>query len=101
MIITYDDAKKSQIDTGLEETATKLTVALNYGVDISIPNGFSRAGDIGNTLSALRTAKSTVSQAQTWLTKTNNEFAAIGEASKNRTQLIENKKIIKKDLLVK
>lgn len=101
MLIVYDDAKKTQIDNGLEETATKLNVALNYGVDISVPNGFSRAGDIGNALSALRNAKTTVTQAQAWLARTNNEFAAKNEASVKRTQLIENKKIIKKDLLVK
>lgn len=101
MIITYDDSKKTQIDNGLEETAIKLNTAINYAVDISVPYGFSRPNDIGNALSALRSAKNTVSQTQTWITKTNNAFTAKGDASKNRTQSIENKKIIKKDLLVK
>ena len=101
MIITYDDSKKTQIDNGLEDTLVKLNTAINYADGISVPYGFSRANDIGNTVSALRNAKNTVSQAQNWITKTNNAFAAKSEASKNRTQSIENKKIVKKDLLVK
>ena len=101
MIITYDDSKKTQIDNGLEDTLGKLNTAINYADGISVPYGFSRANDIGNAISALKSAKNIVSQAQTWITKTNESFSAKCEASKNRIQSIENKKIVKKDLLVK
>ena len=56
MIITYDDSKKTQIDNGLEDTLGKLNTAINYADGISVPYGFSRANDIGNTVSALRNA---------------------------------------------
>jgi hypothetical protein len=101
MIVTYDDTKKNLIDNGLEITASKLNTAINYGGGIAVPSGFERSGDISNTITTLKTAQRTVSQARSWLTKTNNAFQAHNEAATKRAQSIQNVKIVKKDLLVK
>lgn len=101
MKILYDDSKKRNIDTGLEETSTKLTKAINYAEGISVPYGFNRKSDISTCLTALRNSKNLVSQAQNWITKTNNGFNSKSEAIKNRLAKIENKKIVKQNLLVK
>ena len=101
MIVTYDDTKKNLIENGLEITASKITTAINYGSGISVPSGFERAGDISNAITTLKVAQRTVSQARSWITKTNNAFEAYNEAAKKRAQSIQNVKIVKKDLLVK
>jgi hypothetical protein len=101
MKILYDDSKKRNIDTGLEETNTKLANAVNYAEGISVPYGFGRKGDIQTRLSTLRSSKNIVGQAQSWITKTNNDFNSKSEAIKSRLSKIENKKIVKKDLLIK
>ena len=101
MKILYDDSKKRAIDTGLEETNTKLTKTINYAEGISVPYGFSRKGDIQSCLTALRNSKNIVNQAQNWITKTNNGFNSKSEAIKNRLAKIGNKKIVKQSLLIK
>ncbi len=101
MKILYDDSKKRNIDTSLEEASDKLTKALNYAEGISVPYGFSRKGDIQSCITAIRNSKNLVSQAQNWYTKTNNSFNNKSEAIKNRLSKIENKKVKKQSLLVK
>ena len=101
MKILYDDSKKRIIDTNLEETSAKLTKTTNYAEGISVPYGFSRKDDIQSCINALRTSKSLVNQAQTWITKTNNGFNNKNEAIKNRLSKIEKIKIVKANSLIK
>lgn len=101
MKILYDDSKKRNIDTGLEEINTKLTKSINYAEGISIPYGFSRSGDIQTCISTLKNSKNLVHQAQNWITKTNDSFSNKSEIMMKRISNIENKKIVKQDLLVK
>ncbi len=101
MKILYDDSKKRNIDTGLEEASDKLTKALNYAEGIAIPYGFSRKGDIQSCITAIRNSKNLISQAQNWYTKTNNSFNTKSDAIKNRLSKIENKKVKKQSLLIK
>lgn len=101
MKILYDDSKKRNIDTGLEETNTKLDKAIRYAEGVQIPYGFSRKDDISTCLTALRKSKNIVNQAQNWITKTNNDFNSKSDAIKNRIAKIENKKIVKQSLLIK
>ena len=90
MKIIYDDSKKRNIDTGLEEVSSKLENTIRYAEGISVPYGFGRKGDIQTCLSVLRTSKSLVGQAQHWITKTSNGFNTKSEAIKNRISKIQN-----------
>lgn len=101
MKILYDDSKKRNIDTGLEEVSSKLEKCLRYAEGISVPYGFGRKGDIQTCLSVLRNSKNLIDQTQNWITKTNNGFNNKSEAIKNRISKIETKKIVKQNLLIK
>ena len=74
MKILYDDSKKRNIDTGLEEVSSKLEKCVRYAEGISVPYGFGRKGDIQTCLSVLRNSKNLIDQTQNWITKTNNGF---------------------------
>ena len=99
--IYYDDSKKVAIDNSLEDTSSKIDVALNYGNGIQVPYGFSRGNDISSCIEKLSKAKSTIKDGQNWLTKTNNSFQTKDVEMKNRIQKIDSFQIKKRDLIVK
>lgn len=102
MKILYDDSKKRQIDTSLEELKTSLDKALRYAEGTSIPYAFGRRSDITSTcITTLRNSKNLVGQIQHWYQKTNSAFNDKNNSIKVRVAKIQLLKIKKKDLLVR
>lgn len=102
MKILYDDSKKRQIDTSLEELKTSLEKTLRYAEGIYVPYAFRRRSDITSTcITTLRNSKNLVGQIQHWYQKTNNAFNDRNNSIKVRIAKIQLLKIKKKDLLVR
>ena len=101
MKILYDDSKHRTIDAKLEELNQSIVKTMNYANGISVPSGFDRKNDVFSTRENIRNSKELIVKTRNWIKKVNNDFTSTTNESKSRIIKIENKRIVKKDILVK